>query len=92
MLGAGRAPRQLRTVILPRHNSRDVEDVPEDVWRELTFHFVDAVATGRQATDSGRRDTSRGGHCSRKEDVHGQQAVREREERARIDLDGPGRR
>jgi hypothetical protein len=34
----------LRTVILPRHNSRDVEDVPEDVWRELTFHFVDDAA------------------------------------------------
>jgi ATP-dependent Lon protease len=31
----------LRTLILPRHNSRDVEDVSPDVRRELSFHFVD---------------------------------------------------
>jgi ATP-dependent Lon protease len=34
----------LRTLILPRHNERDLEDVPEDVRHELTFHFVDDAA------------------------------------------------
>jgi len=31
----------IRTVILPRRNERDVEDVPADVRGELRFHFVD---------------------------------------------------
>ena len=34
----------IRMLILPRHNERDVEDVPEDVRRELAFHFVDDAA------------------------------------------------
>jgi len=34
----------VRMLILPRHNERDVEDVPEDVRRELAFHFVDDAA------------------------------------------------
>ena len=31
----------LRTVILPRRNERDVEDVPEELRREMRFIFVD---------------------------------------------------
>ena len=31
----------IRTVILPRRNERDVEDVPEELRRQLTFGFVD---------------------------------------------------
>jgi ATP-dependent Lon protease len=31
----------LRTVILPRRNERDVEDVPEELRREMRFVFVD---------------------------------------------------
>ena len=31
----------IRTVILPRRNERDVEDVPEELRRQLTFEFVD---------------------------------------------------
>jgi len=31
----------IRTVILPRRNERDVDDVPEEVRRELRFLFVD---------------------------------------------------
>jgi ATP-dependent Lon protease len=31
----------IRTVILPRRNERDVEDVPEELRRQLTFVFVD---------------------------------------------------
>jgi ATP-dependent Lon protease len=31
----------IRTVILPRRNERDVEDVPEELRREIAFLFVD---------------------------------------------------
>jgi ATP-dependent Lon protease len=31
-------------VILPRRNERDLDDVPEDLRRELTFIFVDDAA------------------------------------------------
>jgi ATP-dependent Lon protease len=34
----------IRTVILPRRNERDVEDVPEELRRELAFVFVDDAA------------------------------------------------
>jgi ATP-dependent Lon protease len=34
----------IRTVILPRHNERDTEDVPEELRKQLTFIFVDDVA------------------------------------------------
>ena len=30
----------VRTVILPRRNERDVEDIPEELRRELRFVFV----------------------------------------------------
>jgi ATP-dependent Lon protease len=31
----------IRTVVLPRRNEADVEDVPQQAREELTFHFVD---------------------------------------------------
>ena len=31
----------IRTIIMPRRNERDVEDVPEELRRELTFVFVE---------------------------------------------------
>jgi ATP-dependent Lon protease len=31
------------TIILPRRNEKDLEDVPESVRKELTFHFVDTI-------------------------------------------------
>jgi ATP-dependent Lon protease len=31
----------IRTLILPRRNERDIEDVPEDLRRQITFVFVD---------------------------------------------------
>jgi len=34
----------LTTVILPRRNEPDVDDVPERVREHVTFHFVDDVA------------------------------------------------
>jgi len=34
----------IRTVILPRHNERDVEDVPAEVRSALRFVFVDDAA------------------------------------------------
>src|SRR6185369_3473587 len=33
----------IRSVILPRRNERDVEDVPEELRRQLAFVFVDAA-------------------------------------------------
>jgi ATP-dependent Lon protease len=39
MLAAHRAG--IREVILPRRNERDVEDVPEELRRELRFLFVE---------------------------------------------------
>src|SRR5262249_10814256 len=34
----------IRTVILPRHNERDIEDVPEELRKQLSFVFVDDAA------------------------------------------------
>jgi ATP-dependent Lon protease len=34
----------IRTVILPRRNERDVEDVPEELRRQVSFVFVDDAA------------------------------------------------
>jgi len=31
----------IRMVILPKNNKKDLEDIPEDVTGDLTFHFVD---------------------------------------------------
>ena len=42
VLGAHRAG--IRTVLLPERNERDLAEVPEEVRRELTFHFVHDVA------------------------------------------------
>jgi ATP-dependent Lon protease len=33
----------IRTVILPRENEKDLEEVPEEVRRELRFHFVETL-------------------------------------------------
>jgi ATP-dependent Lon protease len=43
----------IRTLILPRHNERDVEDVPSEVRAALRFVFVDdAGEVVRQALTS----------------------------------------
>jgi len=31
----------IRTVILPKNNKKDLEDIPKDVTKDLTFHFVE---------------------------------------------------
>src|SRR6185369_13488324 len=31
----------IRTIILPRRNERDIDDIPEEVRHELTFVFAD---------------------------------------------------
>jgi len=33
----------LRTIILPHRNEPDIDDIPEEVRRELTFVFVDRM-------------------------------------------------
>jgi len=34
----------IRTIVLPRHNERDIEDVPAELRQELAFVFVDDAA------------------------------------------------
>jgi len=33
----------IRTVILPSENRKDVDELPENVRREIRFHFVDRM-------------------------------------------------
>ena len=42
VLGAHRAG--IKTIILPRQNEADLEDVPEEVRKSLTFHPVDTLS------------------------------------------------
>ena len=42
VLGAHRAG--IKHIIIPRQNEADIEDVPEEVQKELTFHVVDSLA------------------------------------------------
>ena len=41
VLGAHRAG--IKTIILPKDNEADMEDIPEDVRKELTFHCVETL-------------------------------------------------
>jgi ATP-dependent Lon protease len=41
VLAAGRAG--VRTVILPRHNEKDLADVPKDIAAKINFVFVDEI-------------------------------------------------
>jgi ATP-dependent Lon protease len=41
VLAAGRAG--VRTVILPRHNEKDLADVPKEIVEKMTFTFVDEI-------------------------------------------------
>ena len=34
----------ITTVVLPRLNQKDLEDIPEAVRQEMTFQFVDTIA------------------------------------------------
>ena len=42
MLGAHRAG--ITHIIIPKQNAADIEDVPEEVQKELTFHPVESLA------------------------------------------------
>ncbi len=42
VLGAHRAG--IKTIILPKQNEEDIEDVPEEVRKDLTFHPVESLA------------------------------------------------
>ncbi len=41
VLGANRAG--ITTVIIPKDNEADIEDIPEEVRRVITFHLVETV-------------------------------------------------
>jgi ATP-dependent Lon protease len=41
VLGARRAG--ITTIILPKRNQKDLEDIPEEIRKEMTFHFVDGI-------------------------------------------------
>ena len=64
VLAARRA--QIKTVILPKRNEKDLVDVPENAKKDLTFKFVDrieealAIAFGDSAPGKARRKGRRG--------------------------------
>ncbi len=33
----------IKTVILPKENQKDLEDIPKKVQKEIAFHFVDRM-------------------------------------------------
>jgi len=33
----------IKTIILPKNNKKDMEDIPESIQKELTFHFVEHI-------------------------------------------------
>lgn len=33
----------IKTIILPKNNKKDMEDIPESILKDLTFHFVDHI-------------------------------------------------
>jgi ATP-dependent Lon protease len=41
MLAAHRAG--IKTVIMPKENEKDLQDIPEKVRKDITFHFVDKM-------------------------------------------------
>ncbi|MFO7685063.1 MAG: S16 family serine protease [Desulfobacterales bacterium] len=41
MLAAHRAG--IKTVILPQENQKDLEELPENVRQQISFHFVDKM-------------------------------------------------
>jgi ATP-dependent Lon protease len=49
----------LRTVILPKRNEQDLEDVPEEIKKEMKFVFVDTVDDVIQSALEAAKRTSR---------------------------------
>jgi ATP-dependent Lon protease len=41
LLAAHRAG--IKTIILPKENQKDLEDIPKKVQKEIVFHFVDRM-------------------------------------------------
>lgn len=57
----------LKTVLLPKRNELDLEDVPEEVRKEINFHFVDTVNEVLQLAleDESKSSNSRGSKARR---------------------------
>ncbi|MDF1501128.1 MAG: endopeptidase La [Anaerolineales bacterium] len=49
----------LKTVLLPKRNELDIEDVPEEVQKEIEFHFVDTVDEVIQLALEDKKPTTR---------------------------------
>ena len=41
VLAAHRA--KIKTIVLPKWNEKDLEDIPKKVQKEITFHFADKM-------------------------------------------------
>ncbi|MEP0762662.1 MAG: endopeptidase La [Chloroflexota bacterium] len=62
----------LDTVILPRRNEPDVEDVPEEVRQAMTFIFVDDVTAALEAALTPPRQTGNGAAAGADEQAQAQ--------------------
>ncbi|MGD2059135.1 MAG: endopeptidase La, partial [Anaerolineales bacterium] len=56
----------LKTVILPKRNEIDLEDVPEEVREDIEFHFVDTVDEVIQLALEDKKKSSKGKTAPRK--------------------------
>lgn len=62
----------LDTVILPRRNEPDVEDVPEEVRQAMTFIFVDDVTAALEAALTPPKQTGNGAAAGADEQAQAQ--------------------
>jgi len=44
----------LKTVLLPRRNEKDLDDIPEEVRQEMSFVFIDTVADAIKSALDGK--------------------------------------
>jgi len=76
----------LRTVILPKRNEQDLDDVPEEIKKTMKFQFVEtvdealdsALETKRRSTNSNSKPTTKKKTSIRKTRTNGKSAARGR--------------
>jgi ATP-dependent Lon protease len=70
----------LKTVILPKRNEIDLEDIPEEVQKEIEFHFVDTVDEVIElALEKEKKSSSKGKKASRKSSTKTKKAKKPKE-------------